>query len=72
VIASNPDNKWSAQNGVDELLLAAAELTPEPNAAPVSMPVTMSTPQPVILLCYCDKKGFGFRWEVHTNTGEAF
>jgi hypothetical protein len=62
---------WTASNFLDDILTIYS--TPAPNATPIPVPHAVPTLEPDLVVCYCDKKNdFGWRWDVHTDTGEAF
>lgn len=50
--------------------------TMAPNAAQFAPRASNATPYPLHYpireVCYCNKKGWGWRWEVHLDTGEVF
>jgi hypothetical protein len=61
IVYSHPDYTWRTE-GIDFGAVAAEATGFSPD----------SKPDPVRLVCYCNAKGFGWRWEVHTDTREVF
>jgi hypothetical protein len=73
-IVESHDNsyEWNASNGFDDFWIDIMNITPKPNATEAPAPSSITTPNPVILVCYCDKKDKGWRWEAHADTGQVF
>lgn len=80
------DFKWSvdgrytnegAEQSTFDPYAAFVHFSPPPGIQPVVGSTEPPGPAaerayPVRLVCYCDSKGWGVRWEVHLDTGDVF